>query len=50
MDVLQDRHLHALFLDKERKGIFKVRDFEKDFAKYYGAKLRPGGHVGLLRP
>ena len=28
--------------DKERKGIFKVRDFEKAFAKYLGTKYALG--------
>src|SRR5512136_2611163 len=38
MDVLETGVLMRYGFDKERKGIFKVREFEKDFATYCGAR------------
>ncbi len=37
MDVLETGILMRYGFDKERKGIFKVREFEEAFAKYCGA-------------
>jgi 8-amino-3,8-dideoxy-alpha-D-manno-octulosonate transaminase len=37
MDVLETGILMRYGFDKERKGIFKVREFEKAFTKYCGA-------------
>ena len=36
MDVLETGVLMRYGFDKERKGIFKVRTFEEEFAKYHG--------------
>jgi len=37
MDVLETGILMRYGFDKERKGIFKVREFEEAFARYCGA-------------
>jgi 8-amino-3,8-dideoxy-alpha-D-manno-octulosonate transaminase len=42
MDVLETGILMRYGFDKERKGIFKVRQFEEDFAKYCGASYALG--------
>src|SRR4030042_1472205 len=42
MDVLRTGVLARYAFDKERQGIWKVRDFEKAFAKYTGAKYALG--------
>ncbi|MFA4916883.1 MAG: DegT/DnrJ/EryC1/StrS family aminotransferase [Syntrophales bacterium] len=42
MDVLKTRVFMRYGFDKEREGIFKVREFEEAFAKYCGAKYALG--------
>ena len=42
MDVLKTGVFARYAFDKERQGIWKVRDFEKAFAKYCGAKYALG--------
>ncbi|HPK53810.1 MAG TPA: DegT/DnrJ/EryC1/StrS family aminotransferase [Smithellaceae bacterium] len=42
MDVLQTGILMRYGFDKERKGIFKVREFEEAFAKYCGTNFALG--------
>jgi len=42
MDVLGTGVLARYAFDRERQGIWKVRDFEKAFAKYTGAKYALG--------
>jgi 8-amino-3,8-dideoxy-alpha-D-manno-octulosonate transaminase len=42
MDVLETGVLMRYGFDKERKGVFKVREFEADFAKYCGAQYALG--------
>ncbi|HVO64844.1 MAG TPA: DegT/DnrJ/EryC1/StrS family aminotransferase, partial [Syntrophales bacterium] len=42
MDVLATGILMRYGFDKERKGIFKVREFEEAFARYCGAKYALG--------
>ena len=42
MDVLETGVLMRYGFDKERKGIFKVRQFEEEFAKYCGARCALG--------
>ncbi len=42
MDVMETGVLMRYGFDKERKGIFKVRQFEKEFAKYCGADYALG--------
>ena len=42
MDVLETGILMRYGFDKERKGIFKVREFEEAFAKYCGASYALG--------
>jgi 8-amino-3,8-dideoxy-alpha-D-manno-octulosonate transaminase len=42
MDVLKTGVLMRYGFDKERKGIFKVRELEQEFAKYCGAKYALG--------
>jgi 8-amino-3,8-dideoxy-alpha-D-manno-octulosonate transaminase len=41
-DVLETGILMRYGFDKERKGVFKVREFEQKFAKYCGAKYALG--------
>ncbi len=41
-DVLETGILMRYGFDKERRGIYKVRQFEEDFAKYCGAKFALG--------
>ena len=51
IEVLFETGIFARYsLDKERQGIWKVRDFEKAFTKYFGSHLRPGGDLGFVRP
>jgi 8-amino-3,8-dideoxy-alpha-D-manno-octulosonate transaminase len=38
MDVLETGVLMRYGFDKERKGIFKVREFEEEFARYCGSR------------
>ena len=47
MDVLETGILMRYGFDKERKGIYKVREFEEAFAKYCGDKLRAGSYFRL---
>jgi len=42
LDVLETGVLMRYGFDKERKGIFKVREFEEAFAKYCGARYALG--------
>jgi 8-amino-3,8-dideoxy-alpha-D-manno-octulosonate transaminase len=42
MEILETGVLMRYGFDKERKGIFKVRQFEKEFAGYCGAKYALG--------
>ena len=42
MDVLETGILMRYGFDKERKGVFKVRQFEEEFAKYCGVKFALG--------
>jgi len=42
MDVLETGILMRYGFDKERKGIYKVRQFEEEFAKYCGTKYALG--------
>ncbi|HYA15599.1 MAG TPA: DegT/DnrJ/EryC1/StrS family aminotransferase [Syntrophales bacterium] len=42
MDVLATGILMRYGFDKERKGVFKVREFEEAFARYCGAKYALG--------
>src|SRR5574340_1465620 len=42
MDVLKTGVFARYAFDKERKGIWKVRDFEKAFAKYCGTNYALG--------
>lgn len=42
MDVLETGILMRYNFDKERKGVFKVRQFEEEFAKYCGVKFALG--------
>ncbi|MEI7589902.1 MAG: DegT/DnrJ/EryC1/StrS family aminotransferase [Deltaproteobacteria bacterium] len=42
MDVLETGVLMRYGFDKERKGVFKVRTFEEEFAKYHNAKYALG--------
>ncbi len=42
MDVLETGVLMRYGFDKERKGVFKVRQFEEAFAQYCGAKYALG--------
>ena len=42
MDVLETGILMRYGFDKERKGVFKVREFEEAFARYCGAKYALG--------
>jgi 8-amino-3,8-dideoxy-alpha-D-manno-octulosonate transaminase len=42
MDVLETGVLMRYGFDKERKGIFKVRQFEEEFAKYCGTRYALG--------
>ena len=42
MDVLETGVLMRYGFEKERKGIFKVRQFEEEFAKYCGARCALG--------
>ena len=42
MDVLETGILMRYNFDKERKGVFKVRQFEEEFAKYCGVKYALG--------
>ena len=42
MDVLETGVLMRYGFDKERKGIFKVREFEEAFARYCGSKYALG--------
>ena len=42
MDVLKTGVLMRYGFDKERKGIFKVREFEEAFARYCGSKYALG--------
>lgn len=46
MDVLETGVLFRYGFDKERKGIFKVREFEEAFAKYCGAGYALGVSSG----
>ncbi len=46
MDVLETGVLFRYGFDKERKGIFKVREFEEAFAKYCGADYALGVSSG----
>lgn len=38
MEVLSRKILHRYDFDKEREGVYKVAEFEKQFAKYCGSK------------
>jgi 8-amino-3,8-dideoxy-alpha-D-manno-octulosonate transaminase len=42
MDVMETGVLMRYGFDKERRGIFKVRQFEEEFAKYCGARYALG--------
>ena len=42
MDVLETGILMRYGFDKERKGVYKVRQFEEDFAQYCGVKFALG--------
>ena len=42
MDVMETGILMRYGFDKERKGVFKVREFEEAFAKYCGAQYALG--------
>ncbi|MBP7341325.1 MAG: DegT/DnrJ/EryC1/StrS family aminotransferase [Smithellaceae bacterium] len=42
MDVMETGVLMRYGFDKERKGVFKVRRFEEEFAKYCGVKYALG--------
>jgi 8-amino-3,8-dideoxy-alpha-D-manno-octulosonate transaminase len=42
MDVMETGVLMRYGFDKERKGVFKVRQFEQEFAAYCGAKYALG--------
>ena len=42
MDVLETGVLMRYGFDKERRGVFKVREFEEAFARYCGAKYALG--------
>ena len=42
MDVLGTGVFARYSFDKERQGIWKVRDFEKAFAKYFGSAYALG--------
>ncbi|MBU2027567.1 MAG: DegT/DnrJ/EryC1/StrS family aminotransferase, partial [Proteobacteria bacterium] len=42
MDVLKTGVFARYAFDKERQGIWKVRDFEKAFSKYCGAQYALG--------
>src|SRR4030067_2910446 len=42
MDVLKTGVFARYSFDKERQGVWKVRDFEKAFAKYFGATYALG--------
>jgi 8-amino-3,8-dideoxy-alpha-D-manno-octulosonate transaminase len=42
MEVLETGVLMRYGFDKERKGVFKVRQFEEEFARYCGAKYALG--------
>ncbi|HUH66900.1 MAG TPA: DegT/DnrJ/EryC1/StrS family aminotransferase [Syntrophales bacterium] len=42
MDVMETGILMRYGFDKERKGVFKVREFEEAFARYCGAKYALG--------
>ena len=42
MDVLETGILMRYGFDKERKGIYKVREFEQAFAKYCGTEYALG--------
>ena len=42
MDVLRTGIFARYSFDKERQGIWKVRDFEKSFAKYFGSTYALG--------
>ena len=46
MDVLETGVLMRYGHDKERKGVFKVRQFEQEFAKYLGAGYALGVSSG----
>ena len=46
MDVLETGVLFRYGFDKERRGIFKVREFEEAFAKYCGARYVLGVSSG----
>ena len=46
MDVMETGVLFRYGFDKERKGIFKVREFEEAFAKYCGAGYALGVSSG----
>ena len=47
MDVLETGILMRYGFDKERKGIYKVREFEEAFAKYCGP-IRSGCNFRLI--
>ena len=38
LEVLSRKILHRYDFDKEREGVYKVEEFEREFAKYCGAK------------
>ena len=42
MDVLETGVLMRYGFDRERKGVFKVREFEEEFARYCGARCALG--------
>ena len=46
MDVLERKVLFRYGFDKERKGIFKVKEFEERFSKYIGCKYALGVSSG----
>ena len=50
MDVLKTGVFARYAFDNERQGIWKVRDFEKAFAKYCGSQYALGGDLRLGGP
>ena len=51
IEVLFETGIFARYsLDKERQGIWKVRDFEKAFTQYFGSRYALGVSSGSCCP